>query len=192
MTVTITCPACGEEQDHEVLSEGNMITVRFTACGHVHRVPKPKEPVPLSVKTIVSGGKESRICSIELLPDDICTVGDPLVAECGEDAVGVEVTAIERGGKRVNDARAADIETLWTRVIEKVVVKISVHDNWRTIPLYLRCEGEEPFIVNEIYTVGKVRFRISHIKLREGPILRKEGWKTVAHKITRIYGRRVR
>jgi uncharacterized Zn finger protein len=92
----------------------------------------------------------------------------------------------------VNDARAADIETLWTRVIEKVVVKISVHDNWRTIPLYLRCEGEEPFIVNEIYTVGKVRFRISHIKLREGPILRKEGWKTVAHKITRIYGRRVR
>jgi len=42
-----------------------------------------------------------------------------------------------------------------------------------------------------VYTFGNVRFRISHIKMREGQVLRKEGWKTVAKKIKRIYGNRL-
>ena len=190
MTITATCPDCKTEGDHDVLSEGRELLVKCSACGHVHRIPVPKEPEPILVKAIVSGGTESRTCSIELLPDDPCEVGDQLVAECGDDAVGVEITAIERDGKRVQASPAGKVETLWTRIIETVVVKISVHDGRRTIPLYLKCDGEEPFVVNEVYTAGKVRFRISHIKLRDGPILRKEGWKGVAHKITRIYAYR--
>jgi uncharacterized Zn finger protein len=191
MTVTVTCQACKAEGEHDVLAEGRELLVRCGACGFVHRIPAPREPETIHVKAIVSRGAESRICGIELLPDDPCTVGDQLVAECGDEAVGVEVTAIEHGGRRVETSRAADAETVWTRVIENVVVKVSVHDGKRTIPLYLTCDGEEPFAVDEIYSSGKIRFRISHIKLREGQILRKEGWKTVAHKITRIYAYRV-
>lgn len=191
MTILISCPACKSEEEHEILSKGRDLLVKCSACGNVHRIPLPQDPEPIQVKAIVSSGNESRTCSVELLPDDPCDVGDPLVAECGDDAVGVEITSIESGGKRVNSSRAGDVETLWTRVIERVVVKISVHDGWRTIPLYLTCDGEEPFVVNEIYTVNRIRFRISHIKLRDGPILRKEGWKAVAFKITRIYAYRV-
>jgi uncharacterized Zn finger protein len=190
MTITVLCPGCGEEQEHEILAEGKDLLIRCSACSHVHRVPAEKEQESIRVRTIVSAGDQSRICSVELLPEDPCTIGDHLVAECGDDAIGVEVTAIERGDKRFGTLPAGVIETLWTRVIEQVVVKVSVHDRRRTIPLYLTCEGEAPFVVGEVYTEGKMRFRISHIKMRDGPILRKEGWKTVAHKITRIYAYR--
>jgi uncharacterized Zn finger protein len=91
----------------------------------------------------------------------------------------------------VQRARATAITSLWTRVIEQVVVKISVHDGKKTIPLYRECEGEDPFVVGEISTVQGKRFKITQLKLRDGPLMRKEGWKTVAHRIKRVYGYRL-
>ena len=52
----------------------------------------------------------------------------------------------------------------------------------------MECEGEDEFVVGEKYVVDGKRFKLSHIKLRDGPLMRKEGWKTIAHKIKRIYG----
>ena len=49
------------------------------------------------------------VCGIELLPDDECSLDDHIVAECGDESVGVEVTGIEIGNRRVNRARARDI-----------------------------------------------------------------------------------
>jgi uncharacterized Zn finger protein len=83
------------------------------------------------------------------------------------------------------------ITSLWTRVIEQVVVKISVHDGRKTIPLYRECEGEDPFVVGDVNTVQGKRFKITQLKLRDGPLMRKEGWKTVAHRIKRVYGYRL-
>jgi uncharacterized Zn finger protein len=91
----------------------------------------------------------------------------------------------------VNRARAQDVTTLWTRVIEQVIVKISIHDGRQTIPLYRECDGEDTFTVGEICTAQGKRFKISQIKLRDGPLMRKEGWKTVAHRIKRVYGYRL-
>jgi uncharacterized Zn finger protein len=91
----------------------------------------------------------------------------------------------------VQRARAKAITSLWTRVIEQVIVKISVHDGRKTIPLYKECEGEDPFVVGDIYTVQGKRFKITQLKLRDGPLMRKEGWKTVAHRIKRVYGYRL-
>jgi uncharacterized Zn finger protein len=125
------------------------------------------------------------------MPDDECSIDDRLVAECGDDAFGVEITGIETGERRVQRARAKAITSLWTRVIEQVVVKISVHDGRKTIPLYKECEGEDPFVVGDIYTVQGKRFKITQLKLRDGPLMRKEGWKTVAHRIKRVYGYRI-
>jgi len=118
-------------------------------------------------------------------------VEDHVVAECGDDAFGVEITSIESGEKRVNRAKAAEITTLWTRTIENVVVKISIHDGRKTIPVYMEVDGEEPFVVGQMYTASGKRFKISHLKLRDGPLMRKEGWKTVAHRVKRIYGVRL-
>jgi uncharacterized Zn finger protein len=190
MFITASCPECRDETEHEVIAESRDLLVRCTACGHHHRIKKEREQKTLQIKAIVSREGASAVCSIELAGEDECSVGDHFVAECGDDAFGVEITSVECGEKRVNRARASDITTLWTRAIETVVVKISLHDGWHTIPLYVECDGEEPFVVGEQYTVSGKRFRISHLKLRDGPLMRKEGWKTVAHRIKRIYGTR--
>ena len=191
MFITAYCPECNEETEHEVVYESHDLLIRCTTCSHLQHIKKEKEPQSILVKTIVSKEGSSLVCTIELAQDDECSVGDHLVAECGEDAFGVEVTSIECGERRVQRAKAPDITTLWTRTIEKVVVKISIHDGRKTAPVYMECEGEQPFVVGEMYVVSGKRFKISHLKLRDGPLMRKEGWKTVAHRIKRIYGYRL-
>ncbi|MCX6698280.1 MAG: HVO_0476 family zinc finger protein [Methanoregula sp.] len=190
MFITVDCPECKDETKHEVVAESRDRLVRCTVCGHHHHIPKEKEPQPLVIKTIVSREGTSMVGSIEFAEDDECFVDDHLVAEVGDEAYGVEVSAIECGEKRVQRAKAKTITTLWTRTIDQVVVKISVHDGRKTIPLYMECEGETEFVVGEKYVVDAKRFKISHLKLRDGPLMRKEGWKTIAHRIKRIYGYR--
>ena len=191
MFITANCPECKDETEHEVIAESRDLLVRCTSCGHHQRLPKEREPQALMIKTIVSKEGTSRVCGIEFAEDDECSVDDHLVAECGDDAFGVEITAIESGERRVQRAKASEITTLWSRTIEQVVVKISIHDGRKTIPVYMECDGETPFIVNEMYVVSGKRFKISHLKLRDGPLMRKEGWKTVAHRVKRIYGYRL-
>ncbi|NLM30651.1 MAG: hypothetical protein GX216_09580 [Methanomicrobiales archaeon] len=186
--ITIVCPACNEECEHEILREAAELVVRCCECGRVHRVPKPPEPRILTIRAIVSRETESEVCCVEAFEDEVVAVGDHIVAECGDEAVGVEVTGIEVGPKRVRRAGAAEVTALWTRVIEQVVVRASIHAGRTTIPLYQAAEGEDEFVVGETYTFGGRRIRISHIKLRDGPVIRKEGWKTVARRIKRIYG----
>jgi uncharacterized Zn finger protein len=188
MFITVHCPACNDETEHEIISESRDLLVKCTTCGHHQRVQKEREPESRVVKAIVSKEGKSIVCTIELAEDEECSVDDHLVAECGDDAFGVEVTSIETGEKRVERAKAADITTLWTRAIEQVVVKISVHDGRKTVPVYMECDGETPFVVGEKYVVSGKRFQVSHLKLRDGPLMRKEGWKTVAHRVKRIYG----
>jgi len=191
MLITAYCPECADECEHEVIADSRQRLLRCTRCRHVQRQKKEKAPDPVLLKAIVSHEGGSTVCGIEMMPDDECAVEDRLVAECGEEAFGVEVTAVECGQKRVLRARAKDITAVWTRVIDEVVVRFSVHSGRQTIPLYKVCEGEEAFIVGEPYTVKGTRFTISHLKLRDGPLMRKEGWKTVAHRIRRVYGNRL-
>lgn len=192
MLITAYCPECAEECECEVVADSRERTVRCTVCGHVMKVKKTKAVQPLTLKTIVSHEGGSAVCGIEMMPDDECFTDDRLVAECGEEAFGVQVTSIEVAGhKRVSRAKAKDVSALWTRVIDEVVVRFSVHSGRQTIPLYKVCNGEDPFVVGEVCTVKGRQFRISHLKLRDGPLMRKEGWKTVAHRIKRVYGTRV-
>jgi uncharacterized Zn finger protein len=185
--ITTVCPVCKEECEHEILRDAADLVVQCRECGQVYRMPKPPEPRILSVRTIVSREKESVVCSVELFSGERVAIGDHVAAECGDDVIGVEITSIESGDKRLRWAEAEEITSLWTRVIEQVVVKASVHSGRMTIPLYQAAEGDQEFVVGETYTFGGRRIRISHIKLRDGPVMRKEGWKTVARKIKRIY-----
>lgn len=186
--ITIVCPVCKEECEHQILREAAELVVQCNECGQVHRIPKPPEPRILAVKAIVSRETESQVCSVEMLEDEVVTLGDHIAAECGDEVIGVEVTGIEVGEKRVRQAKATEVATLWTRGIEQVVVRASIHTGRTTIPLYQTAEGEDEYVVGETYTFGGRQIRISHIKLRDGPVMRKEGWKTVARRVKRIYG----
>jgi uncharacterized Zn finger protein len=186
--IDIVCPVCKEEREHQVLREAADLVVQCTECGQVHRVPKPPEPRIFTIKAIVSRETESQVCSAELLEDEVVSLGDRIAAECGDEVIGVEVTGIEVGERRVAHAKADEVTTLWTRGIEQVIVRASVHSGRTTIPLYQAADGEDEFVVGETYTFGGRRIKISHIKLRDGPVIRKEGWKTFARRIKRIYG----
>ena len=175
MFITVNCPECNDETEHQIVAESRDLLVRCTICGHHQRVPKEREPPAVLVKAIVSKEGTSRVCGIEFAEEDECSAGDHLVAECGDDAFGVEVTAIECGEKRVKRATASKITTLWTRAIEQVVVKISIHDGRKTIPVYMECDGEQPFVVGEMYVVSGKRFKISHLKSPRRPPDEKRG-----------------
>lgn len=188
MNVTLACPSCGSDGEHQVLHEARERVVKCSRCGFVHRVPMEEGEKRIPVRTIVSSGSRSRVCTCELLPEEECSIGDLLVAECGEDAVGVTVTDIETGEGRENRARAARIVTIWSREVEKVVVNVSVHRGRITIPLRIPADGDALYRVGERYRAGKVSFRVSHMKLRDGRTFRKEGEEAPARDIKRLYG----
>ena len=190
MHITLPCPSCGEECEHLLVDESRNPVVRCTICGHTHRGVPPKEK-EIQVRVILSQEGESRVCSVSLEPGEFVALGDFLAAECGEEASGVEVTSIESKGKRVKKARARDVSTLWTRAIDQVVVRASVHKGWVTTPVSVVCEGGEEFYVGESWTFGPIPFRITHVKLRNGKVLRKEGQKAPAREGKRIYGNRI-
>jgi uncharacterized Zn finger protein len=183
-----TCPHCGGEGLEEIRQAHGSRLLKCLSCGAVSRAPLREAPKILAVKTIVSREGDSKVCTTELPEDEIVALGDQLAAECGEEVIGVEIAGIETGERRVGKAKAGDVSTLWTRAIEEVTVHISVHDGRKTIPLLLKSPGEETFEVGDEKKIGKTRFRITQIKLRDGALLRKEGWRTVAKKIKRIYG----
>ncbi|EHQ35786.1 HVO_0476 family zinc finger protein [Methanoplanus limicola] len=182
------CPACNCECEHEILKESGDLLVKCSTCGNIHHVKRPAEPELLKVKAIVSSEGISEKGIIELFEDEIIQKGDLLVAEIGDDAAGVEVTDIEMGEKRRHKAKASDISALWTRKIDRVVVKVSFHDDRKTIPLYAEVEGEDDFVIGDIYSTDGHRYKVTHIKLRNGSMMRKEGWKAYARKIKRVYG----
>ncbi|MDI6866361.1 HVO_0476 family zinc finger protein [Methanoculleus sp.] len=186
--ISIVCPVCKEECEHTVLRETGDLVVQCCECGHVHRMERPVEPATITIRTIVSYETESKVCSVEAFEDETVSIGDRLAAECGDEVFGVEVTGIEVGAKRVRSAVARDVTTLWTRKIDQVVVRASIHTGRTTIPLYQTMDGEEELVVGETRSFAGRHIRISHIKLRDGPLMRKEGWKTVARRVKRVYG----
>ena len=191
MTIPLSCPSCGEECEHEVLGDSRNPVVRCTLCGHTHRQVPPKEEEEVPVRVIVSSEGESRVCSAPLGPGESVSLGDFLAAECGEEVFGVEVTSIEVGGRRVKKARARDVSTLWTRAIDQVVVRASIHRGWVTRAVSVVCGGEEEFAVGASWTFGPIPFRITHMKLRDGRVLRREGQAAPARSVKRIYGNRL-
>ncbi len=190
MDITLVCPSCGEECDHTVVDDARNPVVRCTFCGHTHR-QAPSKDEEVTVRAIVSQEGESRACSVTLEGGEMIATGDFLAAECGEEVLGVEVTSIEAGGKRVDKSRADRISTLWTRVIDQVVVRASVHRGRITRAISVVCGGDEEFSVGASWTFGSLPFRITHMKLRDGRVLRRDGQKAPAHSIRRMYGFRL-
>jgi uncharacterized Zn finger protein len=186
------CTTCDDETGHEVLSRTRTLVIKCMECGAVSRIPVPREPKILQVKTIVSRENSSVVCRCELAEDEEIAVGDYLIAECEEgEGSGVEVMSIEYQDKRLEKSTGDRIDTLWTRVIDQVVVRFSVHDDWHTTPLYVRCEGDEKFIVGDIYVIKGIKARIGHIRMRNGSVTKRKGKFEVANTIKRVYAYRV-
>ncbi|KAF5091979.1 hypothetical protein KHC33_03525 [Methanospirillum sp. J.3.6.1-F.2.7.3] len=190
--VDIYCTTCKEETEQEVLSESRDLITRCTVCGLTSRRPLPPEPEPVFVKTIVSREAESYVGKAELMKGEVVEVGDYIVAERDDgEGAGVEIMSLEVGDKRVQKATAEEIDTIWSRAIDEVIVRISVHDGKKTIPMYVACDGDDRFTIDEIVSIDRVRARIDHICLRNGIIQRRKGKYEIANRIKRIYAYRL-
>jgi len=106
-----------------VLKESGDLLVQCSLCGNIHHVPLIKEPAVITVRAVISKDQKSSVGTIELIENEWCAVGDLLVAELGDNVLGVEVTGLEVGDKRRKRSIATDISTLWTREVENVVVR---------------------------------------------------------------------
>jgi len=188
--IILDCPICGCETDFEILKQPPQAVVRCCECGHVMHVTL-KEPKVYNVKTIVSYGNESITASIELLEGEMVSVGDFLVAEAGEDSYNVEVTSLEENNAHRTKLPVEKISTIWTRLVDTVIIRASLNKGATTIPLYEQVDGETEYTVDHLTTIGGKMFRVTRIKLRKGNVITRKDKSAKAYEIKRIYGERL-
>ncbi|MDG5757802.1 HVO_0476 family zinc finger protein [Natronococcus sp. A-GB1] len=168
------CPSCSPDLEtvHEVLTAGGgALTVRCSECGHVHKVqPDPEREVTLDV--VVSQEGESFTANVTAPEDETVEVGDEFILETDEVLSTVRVTSIELDGhRRVEEADADDVETVWTREVDNVAVNVTVHpqdgsrDDSRSITVYV--PGDYEFEVGSIEEFGDDEFEIDAFVVRK-------------------------
>ena len=187
----LDCPSCGENAVHEVL-RGKMgkkqdtleATVKCQECGHTYTTVV-REPESLKIPIIVSDRSESHREEIELMEDEILSVGDEIFL--GESQL--LVTAIESKGKRVENCEPDNIDTIWAKKCDHVIVKISINKHTQTIPAELEALPDEEFYVGDLMTIGTEKVAIHSIKTASGMVRRGSA---EARDIVRIYAKAVR
>jgi len=187
----LDCPSCGEKTLHEVL-KGRLsknrdvleTTVRCQDCGHVHNAVV-REPKPVKVPIVVSDMGISKRSEFEFAEDELVVVDEELFV--GD--ANVIITAIEKGDKRVQQAPANEITSIWAKRFDKVRVKISVNKTSKTLAAEVFALPEEEFFVGDTMTIGRDEVVIHNIKTIEGTV--REGG-VPARDIVRIYAKSMR
>jgi uncharacterized Zn finger protein len=189
--LVLDCPNCGEKPHRIVkgkISDGKEIVldglVRCTGCGQTRR-ERIQEPRPLSVPIVVSEGGSSVKKTIEIDPRLVVKKGDRFLFEGGQ----IEISGIEQDGRRPEEALSTDIDTLWAKRMDKVVVRISISRAGRTITKEVEASPDEEFFTGDMVEFGRTRAVIHRIKVKNRLI--RDG-KARAEDIVRIYATPVR
>lgn len=184
------CPSCspGEPTTHVVLKKGGLI--KCEECGYVHAVEVPKKKA-IRLRVIVSRQEKSTVQEIEVNEDDVIRVGDEFVVEHADDEVsGVRVQSIEVKTKgRPESAVARDIETLWARTIDEVIVKVAVQKGAITESINYKTGGDTEFTVGDTIRLQGYEAVITSIKERDGGHQKRRGKVVLAKDIKRVYSK---
>ncbi|MDD2613399.1 MAG: HVO_0476 family zinc finger protein [Methanosarcina sp.] len=192
--IEVECPSCSpkEEVGHEVLKEGQSPLVRCLECGQVHAT-RIKAPKSVSLKVIVSKMDVSNTYKTELDSETVLQVDDELVVDEEEKGVVIPIliTALDAGGKRVQIARAENIETIWGRAIDEITVKFSAQAGTdKTEVIEKRVPGDYEFVVGNEEKAGNKRLLITKIKIRDGVFRSRKGDVVLAKYVKRIFARK--
>ncbi|MDY6964744.1 MAG: HVO_0476 family zinc finger protein [Halobacteriota archaeon] len=184
------CPACSSENKHFIIKEDPNALARCVNCGTVHPITI-ENPGSITVRVVVSLGNISFRREIELISGDIVAVGDEYIVEDEEDVNSIEVTSVElKNGKRVDNARAEDIETIWSRLIDYLLINVSLHHKRKTESIKIKAPGDHVFTVGEREDIGSIGFYITAIKTRDGRTLKRAGDFVPAKGVKRIYAKK--
>jgi uncharacterized Zn finger protein len=193
--VEVVCPSCSPkiEVPHDVLKDGQNVIVRCQECGNVHPATLERAK-DVTVKVIISKGQESFSCMNKMTTEDMVSVGDEIIVddEEADEVYPIIVTAIDTTQKRVEDANAGDITTIWGRAIDEVIIKISIHQGRHTEALQKRVHGGYEFVIGKTDRLGSKEFEITKIKKRDGGFLSGRGATVEAKNIKRVFAEEVK
>jgi uncharacterized Zn finger protein len=170
--VAVACPACSPDVEtvHEVLKQGGQSTVRCTECSHVHKESLPEERT-VSREVIVSQDGESVAASVEAPAEETLAVGEEFLVETDEAIMTARITSLELDEGRAEEAAAEDVETIWTRAVGNVSIKVTAHpksgEHDETRSLRLQVPGDYEFVVGETDELGDEEFTAESILLRD-------------------------
>ncbi|MCL9812817.1 HVO_0476 family zinc finger protein [Natranaeroarchaeum aerophilus] len=167
------CPSCSPDAEtvHEVLKPGGQATVRCTECGHVHKV-RIEEDRTVERDVVVSQEDESFSATAEPPADETLATGEEFVLDTPEAIMTVRITSLELDGdKRVDEASAEDVSTIWTRAVGNVGVNTTIHpkDGRReeTRSVTLQVPGDYEFTVGATDKLAGEKFTIEGIVVRD-------------------------
>ncbi len=183
------CPSCSPDEPttHIIIKEGGL--VKCEECGYVHAVPAKKKKI-IKLRVIVSRQQESSVQEIELSEDDVIHVGDEYVVEHDDEVSGVKIQSIELKTKgRPEEAVAKDVDALWARAIDDVIVKIAVQKGAITESINHKVNGDFEFTVGNNINLPGYEAVITSIKEREGKHNKRKGQVSKAKDIKRIFSR---
>lgn len=199
--VGLVCPSCsdGEETVHEVLKPGGQATVRCTECDHTHKAEIPEEETE-ELKIVVSQDGESFTTRMDVPADTYVEEGDEFVVDSPDALMQVRITGIETAPEtRVEEAAVESVEALWTRAVDNVTVKVSMHPNDgnrdHTESFSISVPGDYEFTVGEVAEFGDRKFAVEGVQIRENaPTYRfdkldHEGDMAYAKDVKRVYAR---
>lgn len=191
--LSLYCETCGEYTLHRVIKgkikdrNGRTLEVvaRCTECDTIYsgviKAP-PLRDVPL----IISDRERSYRDKIDLPEDETIRLGDELIV--GEDTI--LVTSIEARGKRAESAVVSDIDTIWAKLFNTVLVHVSVNRGPRTVTDVIEAVPEEEFFIGDTIQVKNSNCAIHQIMDNSGRMVRKGG--VPARDIKRVYARVIR
>ncbi len=185
----LVCPNCNKEVEHEIVSiksgkKGAEYTLKCTNCGYIYKKFIEDEKMR-ELKVIWSWRDRSEVKKITKLEEDIISVGD----EVRVDGINSQITAIDSHGRRVSKAKVKDIDTLWAKRFDKVIVKISVNRGPKTATFEIVAHPDEEFYIGDILDLEKLHAVIHKIKTKERFVMRGGA---LARDIVRIYAKEIR
>jgi uncharacterized Zn finger protein len=198
--IAVACPSCSphDETVHEVLKPGGQATVRCTECGHTHKTKIERERT-VDLDVVVSQDGDSFRTTVEAPAEESAAVGDEFIVDTPEAIMQVRVTSLEVGDeRRADEAVIEDVDTAWTRVVDNVSVKATLHpkdgrhDETRSITLHV--PGDYEFEVGAVESLGDEEFEIEGIQVRDDTDYRfdkldHDGDVVFAKDVKRLYGR---
>jgi uncharacterized Zn finger protein len=183
------CPSCSPDEPttHVILKKGGLI--KCEECGYVHAVPVKKKKL-IKLRVIVSRQDKSSVQHIEVDEGDIIHTGDEFVVESEDEVSGVMVQSIETKTKaRPEAAPAVEIDTLWARTIDDVIVKIAVQEGPITESVNYKISGDHEFDIGGTIKLKGYEVAIVSIRTRDGAHAKREGQFVKAKDVKRIYSR---
>ena len=151
---------------------------------------------------VVSQEDESLAATRAFDEDETVAVCDEFVVDTPEAILQVRVTAVETGPEqRTETAPAAEVATVWSRVVDNVGVPVTVHPkegdgrNRQTESHTMRVPGAHEFVVGEKVDLGDEQAEIVGVQIRaDAPEYRHEkldheGDIAFARDVKRVYAR---